>query len=171
LRESVQLDPVLYDYAVRLLKALNWTGLAMVEFKVGASGAKLMEINGRVWGSLPLAVYSGMDFPARLVELCLYGPPEMSALPASDYAIGVRACNLELEMVWIGSVLMRKRRYPFLATPSRRQGVVALAELLNPTYKFDILSLEDLRPGLAEILKIIGKFKQKLAENGKGSRN
>src|SRR5260370_21799115 len=62
-RQSVALDPVLYGQAVRLLTRLNWTGLAMVEFKVGSEGPKLMEINGRVWGSLPLAVHSGMDFP------------------------------------------------------------------------------------------------------------
>jgi predicted ATP-grasp superfamily ATP-dependent carboligase len=64
-RQSVPLDPTLYSHAVRLLKELNWTGLAMVEFKVGQDGPKLMEINGRVWGSLPLAVQCGMDFPAR----------------------------------------------------------------------------------------------------------
>jgi predicted ATP-grasp superfamily ATP-dependent carboligase len=163
-RESVHPDPLLYDYSIRLLKALRWTGLAMVEFKIGQRGAKLMEINGRVWGSLPLAVISGMDFPARLVELLLNGPPKTAALPESSYAVGVRARNLELELVWIASVLRGKRRYPFLAMPSRRQGIVALMELLNPAYKFDILSLEDPRPGLAEILKIIGKFKQKLRE-------
>ena len=70
-RKSVALDPVLYDHAVRLLGALDWTGLAMVEFKVADDGARLMEINGQVWGSLPLAVQSGIDFPAALVELWL----------------------------------------------------------------------------------------------------
>jgi len=161
-RESVPLDPVLYNYAVRMLEALHWTGLAMVEFKVGQDGAKLMEINGRVWGSLPLAVCSGMDFPGRLVELYLYGPPDAGLAPESSYAVGVRARNLELDVMWIASTLLGKRRYPFLAMPSRRQGVAALLGLLNPAYKFDILSLEDLRPGLAEIPKIVRKFSSKL---------
>jgi predicted ATP-grasp superfamily ATP-dependent carboligase len=162
-RESVPLDPELYRHSVRLLEALGWTGLAMVEFKVGAQGPKLMEINGRVWGSLPLAVRSGMDFPARLAELYLYGPP--AELPtASRYRVGVRARNLELDMVWIASVLRGKRRYPFLAMPDRREGLAALLGLLNPAYKFDILSLEDPRPGLAEIVKIVGKFGGKLKE-------
>jgi hypothetical protein len=67
-------------------------------------------------------------------------------------------------MVWIASVLRGKRRYPFLAMPSRREGMTALFGLLNPTYKFDILSLEDLRPGLAEIVKIVGKFRGKMKE-------
>jgi predicted ATP-grasp superfamily ATP-dependent carboligase len=162
-RESVPLDGALYRHSVRLLEALNWTGLAMVEFKVGAAGPKLMEINGRVWGSLPLAVRSGMDFPGRLAELYLYGPP---AEPPSEsrYRVGVRARNLELDMVWIASVLRGKRRYPFLAMPPRREGLAALLGLLNPVYKFDILSLEDPRPGLAEIVKIVGKFGEKIKE-------
>ena len=62
LRESVALDPDLFAHSARLVRALRWTGLIMVEFKVGTD-ARLMEINGRVWGSLPLAVKSGMDFP------------------------------------------------------------------------------------------------------------
>jgi predicted ATP-grasp superfamily ATP-dependent carboligase len=164
-RESVPLDPELYRHAVRLLEALNWTGLAMVEFKVGASGAKLMEINGRVWGSLPLAVRSGMDFPSRLVELSLYGPPVADRGPDSTYTIGVRSRNLELDMLWIASVLRGKRRYPFLAMPGRRQALAALLELLNPRYKFDILSLDDPQPGLAELVKIVGKFGSKVKES------
>jgi predicted ATP-grasp superfamily ATP-dependent carboligase len=162
-RESVPLEPDLYRHSVRLLEALNWTGLAMVEFKVGTEGPKLMEINGRVWGSLPLAVRSGMDFPARLAELYLYGSPDETPT-ASRYRVGVRARNLELDMVWIASVLRGKRRYPFLGMPSRRQGLAALLGLLNPASKFDILSLEDPGPGLAEIVKIVGKFRSKLKE-------
>ncbi|HEX9652597.1 MAG TPA: hypothetical protein VGA99_02705, partial [bacterium] len=46
-RESVRLDPQLYDYSMRIMQALRWTGLAMVEFKVGEGRAELMEINGR----------------------------------------------------------------------------------------------------------------------------
>ena len=40
----------------------------MVEFKLDARDgvAKLMEINGRFWGSLQLAVDAGVDFPAIL---------------------------------------------------------------------------------------------------------
>jgi predicted ATP-grasp superfamily ATP-dependent carboligase len=162
-RESVPLDPELYHHSVQLLAALRWTGLAMVEFKVGAAGPRLMEINGRVWGSLPLAVKSGMDFPARLAELYLDGPPPHPPTE-TRYAVGVRARNLELDMVWIASVLRGKKRYPFLAMPSRRQGLAALLGLLNPAYKFDILSLDDPRPGLAEIARIVGKFGDKLKE-------
>ncbi|MCB9157727.1 MAG: ATP-grasp domain-containing protein [Caldilineaceae bacterium] len=162
-RESVALDPALYAHSVRLLEALKWTGLAMVEFKVGEQGPKLMEINGRVWGSLPLAVRSGMDFPAGLVDLYLQGPPPATTPVNTDYKVGVRARNLELDIVWIASVLQGKQRYPFLKMPKRYEAVTAFFELFHPAYKFDILSRSDLMPGLAEIPKItrklVAKFK------------
>src|SRR5919201_817829 len=69
LREGVPRDAELLGQAPRLLHALRWTGLAMVEFRVGPEGPVLMEVNGRIWGSLPLAVKSGVDFPLRLLEL------------------------------------------------------------------------------------------------------
>ena len=77
----------------------------MVEFKVGEDGPRLMEINGRVWGSLALAVKSGVDFPARLADLYLNGAPENAGQPDTSYKIGVRSRNLDLEMLWIASTL------------------------------------------------------------------
>ncbi len=49
----------------RCCGALDWTGVAMVEFKLDARDgvAKLMEINGRFWGSLQLADRRGRRFP------------------------------------------------------------------------------------------------------------
>jgi predicted ATP-grasp superfamily ATP-dependent carboligase len=164
-RESVMIDPELYDYAVRMMQALCWTGLAMVEFKIGRDGPKLMEINGRVWGSLPLAVLSGMDFPAYLAELYFSDPPENSPDLLKDYKVGVRARNLELDILWILTVLKGKKRYPFLPMPGRGEAVKALFGLVNPGYRFDILSLDDPLPGLYEIRKIIRKVGKKIQEN------
>lgn len=57
-------DDRLVDYAIRLLKELNWRGVAMVEFKGDLeTGVYLMEINPRFWGSLPLSIISGCDIP------------------------------------------------------------------------------------------------------------
>jgi predicted ATP-grasp superfamily ATP-dependent carboligase len=158
LRESAPLDPQLFDFSQRLLDALRWTGLAMVEFKVGKDGPRLMEINGRVWGSLPLAVHSGMDFPVRLAELYLQGPPLRNSVPATDYRVGVRSRNLELDVVWMLSVMAGRKRYTYLPTPSRRSGLAALFDLLNPAIHFDILSWRDPLPGVGELLRIARKL-------------
>jgi len=165
-RESVVIDPGLYDYAVKMMQTLCWTGLAMVEFKIGKNGPKLMEINGRVWGSLPLAVLSGMDFPAHLADLYFSGPPANSPVLLKDYKIGIRARNLELDILWILTVLKGKKRYPFLPMPGRGEALKALLDLLNPGYRFDILSLDDPMPGLFEIGKVIQKISKKIRENG-----
>jgi predicted ATP-grasp superfamily ATP-dependent carboligase len=163
LRESVPLDPHLLSLSERMLSELRWTGLAMVEFKLGRDGPRLMEINGRVWGSLPLAVKSGMDFPRLLASLHLEGPPPAGPV-ATRYRVGVRSRNLELDIVWIASVLRGRTRYACLPAPPRRHALGALVGLLDPRCKYDILSLDDPRPGLAEIGKTARKFRGKLGE-------
>ena len=161
-RESVPLDPVLYDLSVRLLGALRWTGLAMVEFKKGDRGPRLMEINGRIWGSLPLAVKSGMDFPARLAELFLAGPPPAGSPPATAYAVGVRSRKLELELFWIAAALRGRSRHPFLPRPTRSQALRAAVRLLSTADGYDVLQRGDLRPALAELAQVLGLVTRRL---------
>lgn len=70
LAESRYADEKLFEQASRLLSALKWHGVAMVEFKVTAAGEPyLMEINPRFWGSLQLAIDAGVDFPALLLAM------------------------------------------------------------------------------------------------------
>jgi predicted ATP-grasp superfamily ATP-dependent carboligase len=152
LRESVDLDPDLYDHSVALLHELGWTGLAMVEFRRGADGVgALMEINGRVWGSLPLAVRAGMDFPGRLADLLLDGPPPPERPVSTDYRRGVRARNLRLDLAWIGAVMSGRRRHAALPWPGRRGAVGAMASLADPRIADDLLTRSDPGPGLAQI--------------------
>jgi len=68
--DSEPVDPVLAGYAVALLRALNWSGVAMVEFRSDrATGrTELMEVNGRFWGSLALSIHAGLDFPFHAWE-------------------------------------------------------------------------------------------------------
>jgi predicted ATP-grasp superfamily ATP-dependent carboligase len=76
-RESIALDPVLLAACERVLDALGWNGVAMIEGKRDAhTGAwRVMEINGRFWGSLQLAVDAGVDFPALLARAVLGETP------------------------------------------------------------------------------------------------
>jgi predicted ATP-grasp superfamily ATP-dependent carboligase len=67
--ESTAPDAGLVERAEQLLHACAWRGVAMVELKVDARTGTpyLMEVNGRFWGSLQLAIDAGVDFPALLV--------------------------------------------------------------------------------------------------------
>ena len=90
--ESMPLDPKLRDWSVALLKAMNWDGVAMVEFRYDeASGrAVLLEVNGRFWGSLPLAVHAGCDFPyefyrSSVGRTALRRPPRIEPVSSAAF--------------------------------------------------------------------------------------
>ena len=86
-RESVAVAAELREAGLAVLKALKWHGVAMVEFRVRADGTPVfLEVNGRFWNSLPLAVYAGADFPAALAEMAERGDVEASF----NYREGVR---------------------------------------------------------------------------------
>jgi predicted ATP-grasp superfamily ATP-dependent carboligase len=74
--------------ALALLQALQWDGLAMVEFKVDPSDgtATLMEVNGRYWGSISLPLLAGMDFPLYQWKLVHDEAPNVP----STYAVGTK---------------------------------------------------------------------------------
>ena len=86
--ESIALDSTLLAHAEALLAHFAWRGVAMVEFKIDrATGTPyLMEINGRFWGSLQLAIAAGVDFPLQLCALA----EDKRIAPPSSYEIGVR---------------------------------------------------------------------------------
>ncbi len=91
-RESIAAPPPLAEAARRLLDSLGWRGVAMVECKRDLSTGRhvFMEVNGRLWGSLELALLAGVDFPSLLLA-CARGtvPPSPAA-----YRVGVR-CRWE----------------------------------------------------------------------------
>ena len=71
LRESVLVDGRLRELAEALLRKMEWWGVAMVEFRTDerTGGVVLMEVNGRFWGSLQLALDSGVNFPEMLIDV------------------------------------------------------------------------------------------------------
>jgi hypothetical protein len=56
--------------ALLKLRALNWQGVAMMEYRWEEARDQFyfMEMNGRFWGSLHLALRAGVDFPAMLLD-------------------------------------------------------------------------------------------------------
>jgi len=90
LRESIELPKPMVDYAVGILERVRWHGVAMVEFKVERNSGipKLMEINGRFWGSLQLAVDAGINFPYLFFQLT-QGMPVV--VPPRSYRVGTKS--------------------------------------------------------------------------------
>jgi len=70
LRESVSPDSRVRDASLKILHALSWHGVAMVEFRQRDDGTPVfLEVNGRFWNSLALAIHAGVDFPALVAEI------------------------------------------------------------------------------------------------------
>ena len=88
-RESIAPPAALLAAGTRLLELLNWQGVAMIECKRDLATGRhvFMEVNGRLWGSLQLAIDAGMDFPALLMA-CALGA---TVPPTNGYRVGVRS--------------------------------------------------------------------------------
>ncbi|MBR0568582.1 ATP-grasp domain-containing protein [Azoarcus sp. L1K30] len=161
LRASVAVEPALLDAASRLMTALDWHGVAMVEFKRNAATGefRLMEINGRFWGSLPLAVHAGADFPAMLYELMVEG----RVAPRPAYRNGIKVRNLSRDVFWHELVLRKDAPAGLVAIPSGRQVVSDLALVFRPEHRFDVQSWRDPLPGLIDMGRIAASYYHRLA--------
>jgi predicted ATP-grasp superfamily ATP-dependent carboligase len=125
--ESIEMRADAQSAAERLLTALNWQGVAMVEFKIDIRDnvPKLMEINGRFWGSLQLAVDAGVDFPTILLRTL--GPEPLP--PPADYRVGVRS-----RWLWgdVDALVMQLRR-PVASIGAQRMGRLrAMLDFFRP---------------------------------------
>lgn len=73
-RVSERPDPALLAAVRPLAEAARLDGVAMFEFRVDRRSGRhvLLEVNPRFWGSLPLAVAAGADFPALWWDVALH---------------------------------------------------------------------------------------------------
>lgn len=150
LRESIAIDERAHDYARRLLEELRWHGIAMVEFKrdVRDSVPKLMEINGRFWGSLQLAIDAGVDFPALLITLLENKPVTAPA----GYRIGVRSRWLWGDFDALLMLLLKRaerERLP-LEQRGRLRAILEFFKWQGPDCYLEVLRLTDIKPWLFE---------------------
>ena len=76
----------LEEYAEEILSKIKYHGVAMIEFKYNEETGKgwFIEANPRFWGSLALAIQSGVDFPYLLYKMAIDGDID----PVFDYKIG-----------------------------------------------------------------------------------
>ncbi|WP_224981908.1 carboxylate--amine ligase [Geomonas agri] len=151
LSESVKLDENMVLYAQKLLGAVGWRGVAMVEFKRDSRDGipKLMEINGRFWGSLQLAVSCGVDFPALCLDYYLGKKPLETV---AHYAIGRK---LRWFLGMLDHVLIRIKRHDSIVNIP--PGTLALNEVIaqllfvgENTYS-DVFDKRDLGPFFNEL--------------------
>lgn len=118
--ESIPPDERLTAWTTSLMSALGWSGPAMVEYRAAGEQACLMEINGRLWGSLPLAVAAGIDFPWILCRMAMGDAVKADA----PYAVGRRGRYLLADIRHLLSV-MKGRPASWVGPYPRRMRTLA----------------------------------------------
>jgi len=103
--------------AERMLKKINWPGMFMIELLRDSSNQMwFMELNGRSWGSMALAIRLGLHYPAWTVMQTLdpsFKPPH--ALPR--YPVVCR--HLGREIIHVLAVLKGRKAYKLVPNYSR----------------------------------------------------
>jgi protein-tyrosine-phosphatase/predicted ATP-grasp superfamily ATP-dependent carboligase len=157
LRESIPLAQPITDYAVRILRSAQWHGVAMVEFKVDReSGVPyLMEVNGRFWGSLQLAIDAGVDFPFLAYQLAATG--KLEAVEQA-YRVGVRSRWFLGDLDQLILRLRKSDEHLGMPPGSPTRGEALLEFIARsgaPTHS-EVMRLSDPLPGLHELSGYLG---------------
>jgi predicted ATP-grasp superfamily ATP-dependent carboligase len=138
-----------YDKALeiagrQMLDALNWHGVAMVEFRRDLRDGryKLIEVNPKFWGSLDLALAAGADFPG---DICRMATGEN--LPFS----GEYRRNLRFHWPLSGHGDM------FHLWTRPRSAAQVMLDLANPWVQSNVW-LSDLSPNLSEAKSVVSRL-------------
>jgi carbamoylphosphate synthase large subunit len=143
-------------YALQLVQNLHWHGPVMVEFKINKKTGEvlLMEINGRWWGSLPLAVKAGDDFPMMAYKLVQGETVEQNN--ADWVPPYTRTRHFLGDCKWLLSVFFAHDKLRPLLYPSRIRALYDFKKELFIS-KGDVFSWNDLKPSIMEYVDILTK--------------
>ena len=139
-----------------LLREIGWQGPAMVEYRHDPLTGRywLMEVNGRFWGSIPLAYHCGAHFAweqYRRFVLGKRGPRrDIYAPRRARYAIPDGKHLL---------AVLRDGRLPF-GERLRRAGRFAL-DFLDPRVRWYVWSLSDPKPFFGDLAGIAHRRRQR----------
>ena len=150
LSESADINPTLLKYAKKILDHVSWHGIAMIEFRVDDENIYLMEVNTRFWGSLQLAIDSGVDFPWLLYQVAC----GEKVVKIDDYKKGKRLRWLVGDIKWL-FLMLKDKKWPF------DRKIMAVISFFTPhpfITRFEINRLSDLSPFYWEIRRIIAKI-------------
>ena len=149
-RVSAAPTPDLVQACAAMAAAIAFTGVAMFEFKRNPAGAWIMlEVNARPWGSLPLPVALGVDFPYRWYRLLVDG----IETPPVPYQVGIFGRNLIPDLM---SALADVESHP---TPLHKAGafaqrVAGIRRILINAERQDVFVRDDPAPAQAELAAI-----------------
>lgn len=147
----------LMDKSVALLRELGWEGVAMVEYRHDpATGeSALMEINGRFWGSLPLAYHAGANFATLCYRVLALDQPVANA----PYRSGMRCRFMVPETKRLLRILFGQHHIADKTLVFRRLPALAgyCLDFLRPSSRYYVFDVRDPKPFFADIGHMLRK--------------
>ena len=147
----------LQEKSIALLRHIGWEGVAMVEYRWGplTDNAVLMEINGRYWGSYPLAVHCEAGF-ALFAYHAGNGLP-LPQLPPPKANIRCRMVATEIKR--LVRILLHPKRIVDKSFRIRRAYELwrFVTDFLRPNVRYYVWSLSDPRPFVADLRNLVRK--------------
>lgn len=149
LRKSVPLHDGMYAATCQIMKSLHYTGVAMVEFKHNRATGEwlLIEINARFWGSLPLSIAAGLDFPLYLYSMLV---EDRTHFPRS-YRREIFCRNWTKDMQWFLTNVRADKTDATLQSRPLWSVVLELKNIALLRETNDTLALDDPRPACADV--------------------
>ena len=141
-------DPKLKELGLKMLDYLNWHGVAMVEFKKNSKNGDfvLMEINPKFWGSLEIAIASGVDFPYLACEMATNGDIK----PVFDYKR-----NVKFRWLFPGEI--------FHAVTNPKAFPRFFADFFDKDIRYDV-ELKDIKPNIMQVGMTAAEFLLRVKE-------
>lgn len=137
----------LKKYAESLIKALNFTGPAMIEFKMDKQGHPyLLEINPRLWGTFPLTRVAGSSMAYDWFAVAAGIEPKR--IPPT---VGKRMYYLPSDL---------RRGLSCLKSGQASQSLTAFGELFSPRSKEGVFEWSDPRASFAYLLSYLKRSRQ-----------
>jgi carbamoylphosphate synthase large subunit len=123
-------DPSLQEAVAELVRTIGWSGVFSVQFLFTGERAYVIDFNPRLYGSLALAVASGLNLPGIWAGLVLERP-----VPTPDgYRIGIRYRAEEDDPRALLTAFRRgERRSALLGLIPRRHTVHSVFSLHDPS--------------------------------------
>lgn len=141
--------------SVELLRHIGWEGVAMVEYRWDADTDKavLMEINGRFWGSFPLAVHCRAGFAVLAYHAALG-----RALPDLPPPLQQMRCRMvATELKRLARLLFSPRLIADRTFPVRpfAEGWAFVANFFRPHVGYYVWSADDPWPWFADLRNLL----------------
>ncbi|NRD23239.1 ATP-grasp domain-containing protein [Winogradskyella litoriviva] len=157
------------DAGEKLLEAIDYDGLAMVEFrKEDGKSPKFLEINGRLWGSLGLALRAEADFPKAMVESFLNG---YTKVKQPDLERIVKWHEPRFDMLYLRSLWTETSKFKDEEAPKFKGAMQVALNFVNPTIGSDWMKPSEPWLTIKRYLRLLknelGQIKRNLSSSKK----